>query len=336
MSLSEQVRGELAAIDPKRPCCRLAELSALVAGRGDPAPARSAAASPSTSICRAPPWRGARSRCCAGSASRRRSARTAASAFGRETRYELHLGEDPRAVQVLNEAGVVDTGLAPARRSRRAGSSRGRAAAPATCAERSWRQARSAARATPHLELRTATRDGAELLAALAAEEGLRLGRRRAAAPRRRLREGPRGDRGAARPRRRPRRRALAGGERGHRSDSRSGEPARERRPREPRPREPLGARLELRAIRRLAARGDLDELPPDLREAAELRAALSRRSRCASSPRGSRPPDDEGGRAPTPEEARAPRLRVTASRSPRLRSRRPGRRERGSAWRYV
>ena len=30
MSLSDEVRSELAAIDPRRPCCRLAELSALL------------------------------------------------------------------------------------------------------------------------------------------------------------------------------------------------------------------------------------------------------------------------------------------------------------------
>lgn len=34
MSLSEDVRSELAAIEPRRACCRLAELSALVRGAG--------------------------------------------------------------------------------------------------------------------------------------------------------------------------------------------------------------------------------------------------------------------------------------------------------------
>ena len=34
MSLSEAVRSELAAIEPRRPCCRLAELSALARTAG--------------------------------------------------------------------------------------------------------------------------------------------------------------------------------------------------------------------------------------------------------------------------------------------------------------
>ena len=34
MSLSEDVRSELAAIEPRKACCRLAELSALVRGAG--------------------------------------------------------------------------------------------------------------------------------------------------------------------------------------------------------------------------------------------------------------------------------------------------------------
>src|SRR5918999_1032981 len=34
VSLSEDVRGELAAIEPRKPCCRLAELSALVRTAG--------------------------------------------------------------------------------------------------------------------------------------------------------------------------------------------------------------------------------------------------------------------------------------------------------------
>ena len=38
--LSEDVRAELAAIEPRKPCCRLAELSALVRGAGTRPPAR--------------------------------------------------------------------------------------------------------------------------------------------------------------------------------------------------------------------------------------------------------------------------------------------------------
>ena len=58
-----------------RRCCRLAELSALFHSSGRVAPARRTA-SPCTSTSRARPPRGARSRCCATSASARRSAPT--------------------------------------------------------------------------------------------------------------------------------------------------------------------------------------------------------------------------------------------------------------------
>ena len=95
-------------------------------------------------------------------------------AFGRETRYELHLGEDPRAVQVLNEAGVVDAGLAPLEQPPR------RLVARSCCRAGYLRGALLAAGSVsgphaPHLELRTATRTGAERLAALAAEDGIAL-----------------------------------------------------------------------------------------------------------------------------------------------------------------
>ncbi len=84
-----------------------------------------------------------------------------------------------------------------ARRSngRRSASSDGRAAAAHTCAARCSARARSPGPRDPHLELRTATRAGAEFVAEVAAREGVELARRRTAEPRARLREGPRRDR---------------------------------------------------------------------------------------------------------------------------------------------
>src|SRR6185295_13523007 len=96
-------------------------------------------------------------------------------AFGKETRFELHLGDSPRAVQVLNEAGVVDARLAPLDVPPR------RLVARSCCRAAYLRGALLAAGSvsgprTPHLELRTATRDAAEFLAGVAAQESMRLG----------------------------------------------------------------------------------------------------------------------------------------------------------------
>ncbi len=173
MPLSERARAELAAIDPQRPCCRLAELSALVraagtlhlrgAGQvalhvdvGSPAVARRLFAL----------LRGF------GVSAEIRTYRRRA--FGKEPRYELHLGDDARALQTLNEAGVLDTTLAPfdvpprrvvARPCCRAAYLRG-----AFLAAGSVSGPRNA-----HLELRSATATGASFLADLARAESIEL-----------------------------------------------------------------------------------------------------------------------------------------------------------------
>jgi DNA-binding transcriptional regulator WhiA len=96
-----------AAIAPRRGCCRLAELSALArhAGtlhlRGGGSVAlhldlgSHAVARRAFALLRA-----------FGLGAEIRAYRR--HAFGRETRFELHLGEDSRALQTLNEAGVLD------------------------------------------------------------------------------------------------------------------------------------------------------------------------------------------------------------------------------------
>ena len=112
VSLSEDLRGELAAIAPRSDCDRLAELSGLfhaagsvhLRGRGEVAVhldlAESAVARRAFSLLRA-----------FGVASEIRTYRRRA--FERATRYQLHLADDERALQVLHEAGVLGPRLAP-------------------------------------------------------------------------------------------------------------------------------------------------------------------------------------------------------------------------------
>jgi DNA-binding protein WhiA len=173
VSFSDDVRNELAAVAPRRECDRLAELSALfhfagrlhLRGRGQVSlhldVASSAVARRAFSLLRG---FGVRSEI---RAYRRH-------AFGREPRYELHVEGDGRAIQVLNEAGVVSARLAPLDRppKRILGRSCCRAAylRGAVLASGSV-----SAPPSPHLEIRTESRAGAEALAAAAAAEGVEL-----------------------------------------------------------------------------------------------------------------------------------------------------------------
>jgi len=171
--LSEDVRAELAGIDPRKGCCRLAELSALVRTAGSvhfrgggrislhlevasPAVARRAFA-----LLRSYDVPG--------------EIRTFKSqAFEHATRFQIHIDDDARALQVLNEAGVLDSRLAPLERppARVVGRSCCRAAylRGALLASGSVSGPRNA-----HLELRSSNLEGAELLASLAEAEGFRL-----------------------------------------------------------------------------------------------------------------------------------------------------------------
>jgi DNA-binding protein WhiA len=269
VSLSEEVRSELAAIEPRRPCCRLAELSALartagtlhLRGGGDvtlhldvgsPAVARRAFA-----LLRAldvpPEIRAYRRR-----------------AFGKETRFELHLGESPRAVQILNEAGVVDSRLAPLEVPPR------RLVARSCCRAAYLRGALLAAGSVsgpraPHLELRTATGEAAEFLASLAAEESMRIGvveRASHAAAYARGREAIAellGFIGAHDAAVNLQEGAVLGATRAMANRLANADHANLVRASQ-------SAQLELRAIKRLAASGSLDGLPVELRQAADLR----------------------------------------------------------------
>ena len=174
MSLSEDVRGELAAIEPRKACCRLAELSALVRGAGSvhlrgrgrvtvhlevasPAVARRTFA-----LLRA-----------YGVASEIRSYRSRS--FDRATRFQLHLEDDARALQALNEAGILGARLEPLERPP------ARVVGRSCCRSAYLRGAVLAAGSvsgppSPHLELRARDGEGARFLAELGGREGFRLG----------------------------------------------------------------------------------------------------------------------------------------------------------------
>jgi cell division protein WhiA len=173
MSLSDDLRNELAGIAPRQPCDRLAELSGLfhaagtvhLRGRGEVAVhldlASSAVARRAFSLLRG-----------FGVESEIRTYRRRA--FEHETRYQLHVAGGPHAVQVLHEAGVLTAGLAPLERPPK------RVVARSCCRSAYLRGALLGAGSlsgprSPHLEVRAASMEGAEFLAGLAAAEGVRL-----------------------------------------------------------------------------------------------------------------------------------------------------------------
>jgi DNA-binding protein WhiA len=174
VSLSEDLRHELAAITPRSECDRLAELSGLfhsagsvhLKGRGqvsvhldvgDPAVTRRA-----FSLLRA-----------FGVLSEIRT--YPRHAFDGGTRYQLHVAGDDHALQVLHEAGVLSSRLTPLERPPR------RVVARSCCRAAYLRGALLGGGSlsgprSPHLEIRSAEIDGAEFLARIADEEGVRLG----------------------------------------------------------------------------------------------------------------------------------------------------------------
>ncbi len=174
MALSDELRSELAAIAPKRGCCRLAEISALfhsagtihLRGRGEIALhldlATPAGARRAFSLLRE-----------LGSHSEIRTYRRRA--FDRATRYQLHVRGDEATLGMLVEAGVLDSRRAPVERPPK------RVVGRACCRGAYLRGALLGGGSlsgprSPHLELRTASRDGAEFLRSVAAAGEARLG----------------------------------------------------------------------------------------------------------------------------------------------------------------
>jgi DNA-binding protein WhiA len=170
VSLSEDLRQELAGIAPERECDRLAELSGLahtagslhLRGRGEIALhldlASPAAARRAFSLLRA-----------LGATSEIRTYQR--HAFDRETRYQLHVEGNGRALEVLRDAGVGSASLdrppkrVVGRACCRAAYLRGALLGGGTL---------SGPRA-PHLEVRTASREGAEFIVEIAERAGVRL-----------------------------------------------------------------------------------------------------------------------------------------------------------------
>jgi cell division protein WhiA len=174
VSLSEDLRHELAAITPRSECDRLAELSGLFhsagsehfKGRGevsvhldvaDPAVARRA-----FSLLRT-----------FGVSSEIRTYRRRSLEGG--MRYQLHVAGDEPALEVLREAGVLSARLTPLEHPPRRVVSR-------SCCRRAYVRGAllgggslSGPR-SPHLEIRSAGPDGARFLARLVEQEGVRLG----------------------------------------------------------------------------------------------------------------------------------------------------------------
>jgi hypothetical protein len=164
--LSEDLRNELAAIAPENDCDRLAELSGLahsagrvhLLGRGEVSVhfdvAGNAVARRVFGLLRA-----------FDVAAEIRTYRMRAFAGG--SRYQVHVEGKPRALQVLAEAGVLGPGLRPAERPPR------RVVARACCRAAYLRGALLGGGSLSgprglHLELRTASVEGAEFLATLA------------------------------------------------------------------------------------------------------------------------------------------------------------------------
>jgi hypothetical protein len=173
MSLSEELRNELAAIEPRQACDRLAELSGLfhaagsvhLRGRGQVAVhldlAGSACARRAFSLLRA-----------FGIEFEIRTYRQRA--FSRATRYQLHVEGGSRALQVLHEAGVLTERLGPLERPPR------RVVARGCCRSAYLRGALLGAGSLtgprgPHLEIRSATLAGAQFTAAVGAQAGGRM-----------------------------------------------------------------------------------------------------------------------------------------------------------------
>ncbi len=174
MPLSEDLRNELAAIAPRRGCCRLAEVSALfhsagsihLRGRGEIALhldlSSAAAARRAFSLLRQLDIH-----------SEIRTYRR--QAFDRATRYQLHVAGDEGALGRLVEAGVLDSRHAPLERPPR------RVVGRACCRGAYLRGALLGGGSlsgprSPHLELRTASLEGAEFLRYVAAADEVKVG----------------------------------------------------------------------------------------------------------------------------------------------------------------
>jgi cell division protein WhiA len=173
LSLSEELRAELAAVRPARPCCRVAEISGLfhaagtahLRGRGETAVhvdlSTSAVARRAFSLLRD-----------LGVPTEIRTYRQRA--LGRVTRYQLHVSGSAPALRTLSEAGVVSARGAPLERPPL------RVVGRACCRGAYLRGALLGAGSlsgprAAHLEIRAASLEGARFVASVAARVGAPL-----------------------------------------------------------------------------------------------------------------------------------------------------------------
>jgi DNA-binding protein WhiA len=169
---SEELRNELAAIAPARRCCRLAELSALFHAAGA-WHLRSGALAVHLDLASSAAAR--RAFALLRDLGVRSEIRTYKQrAFDHATRYQLHVDVDVRALGMLREAGVLSASGAPLERppKRVVGRSccRGAYLRGALLGGGSLSGPRN-----PHLEIRAATVEGAQLIAEIAAAEDVPL-----------------------------------------------------------------------------------------------------------------------------------------------------------------
>ena len=173
MPLSDELHEELAHVALRRDCDRLAELSALFHSAGRAHLEGKGKISVHLDLANGAVARRAFSSLRAfGVSSEIRTYRQRA--FKRENRYQLHVSGSPRALQLLNEAGVLDAGLAPIE------VPPARVTARACCRAAYLRGALlgSGSLSAPpslHLEIRTTSLEGATFLAEIAAREGIEL-----------------------------------------------------------------------------------------------------------------------------------------------------------------
>jgi cell division protein WhiA len=171
--LSEDLRSELAAIAPRAPCDRLAQLSGLAHSAGSLQ--LSAGGRVSLRLDLASPAAARRAFSLLRAFRIRSQIRTyPRRAFEQGTRYQLNVSGEPHVLQVLHEAGIVSPSLAPL------GAPPKRVVARGCCRSAYLRGALLGAGSLSgprslHLELRSAGLEGARFVASVAAAEGARL-----------------------------------------------------------------------------------------------------------------------------------------------------------------
>jgi hypothetical protein len=171
--LSDEVRRELAAIEPRRQCDRLAELSGLFHTAGSLHLRGGGEFSVHLDVAEAAVARRAFGllRSFGVEAEIRTYSRRA---FDRATRYQIHVPGDDRSLAVLHRAGVLSAAHAPLEAPPK------RVVGRACCRHAYVRGAflgggSVSGPRSPHLEIRTASRAGADLLVAVAAQDDVAL-----------------------------------------------------------------------------------------------------------------------------------------------------------------